>query len=100
MGPPEPLQKLDNLDKTSPEFYQEISEFIRGKDYRDAVPNLKGEGLVWLVEYLDGVSLQIIFPRFAPNTGAGYRRHLRSCRSRLPVPARTQKDLWRQGSAT
>lgn len=101
MNPPEPLQKLHNLDKTSPQFYQEISEFIHGKDYRDAIPTLQGEGLVWLVEYLDGVSLQIIFPRVAPNIGAGYRRDLRYCRSRLPVPARTtQKDLWDQGSAT
>ena len=86
MNPPEPLQKLHNLDKTSPQFYQEINEFIRGKDYREAVPNLQGEGLTWLVDYLDGVSLQTVFPRIAPNIGVGYRRHLKSSRSRLPVP--------------
>jgi hypothetical protein len=62
MTPLDSLQQLHNLDRASPLFHKEISEFLRGKEYRDAVPNLKGEDLMWLVEYLDSVSLQTVFP--------------------------------------
>ena len=51
------LQWLD-LDKASPQFYEQLSGFLQGKKYRDAVPNLQGEDLVWRIEYLDSVSLQ------------------------------------------
>ena len=57
MTPPDSLQQLHDLDRASPLFHKQISEFLRGKEYRDAVPNLKGEELTWLVEYLDSVSL-------------------------------------------
>lgn len=63
MTPPDSLQLLHNLDKASPLFHKQISEFLRGKEYRDAVPNLKGEDLMWLVEYLDGVSPRTILLR-------------------------------------
>ena len=62
------LQQLHNLDRASPQFHKQISDFLRGKEYRNAVPSLQGEDLMWVVEYLDSVSLQAIFPRVAPNT--------------------------------
>ena len=52
-----PLQQLRDLDKTSPQFHEQLTNFLRGDDYRNGVSNLEGEDLTWLVEYLDGVSL-------------------------------------------
>lgn len=63
----DPLQQLHDLDKTSAEFPTQLSRFLRGNEYQDVVPNLQGEDLVWLVEYLNSVSLQIIFPHSALN---------------------------------
>ena len=60
MIPPNALQQLHNLDRASPLFLEQLSDLIRGEEYRNAVPNLQGEDLEWLVEYLDGVSLQTI----------------------------------------
>jgi hypothetical protein len=57
-----PLQQLRDLDTASPQFHEQLSSCLRGSEYRNAVPNLQGEDLAWLVEYLDGVSLQTISP--------------------------------------
>jgi len=54
---PHPLQQLHDLDKTSPQFHDQFTHFLRGDEYRNGVSNLQGEDLTWLVEYLDGVSL-------------------------------------------
>ena len=76
MPPPDSLQQLHDLDRASPLFHKQISEFLRGKEYRDAVPNLKDEDLMWLVEYLDSVRSQTIFPHSTLNTCLGYHRNL------------------------
>ena len=52
---PDPLQQLRDLDRTSPHFYGQLSDFLRGDEYQNAVPNLQGEDLAWIVEYLDSV---------------------------------------------
>jgi len=83
MTPPDSLQQLCNLDRASPQFHKQISEFLRGKDYRNAIPNLQGEDLMWFVEYLGSVSFQAIFPSFCTQHQIGYRRRLQSCRSRV-----------------
>lgn len=54
--PSGPLKQLHSLDKASPHFHEQLSSFLHGDEYRNAVPNLQGEDLVWLVEYLDSVS--------------------------------------------
>ena len=55
-----PLQPLHDLDKTSPQFHQQLIDFLRGNEYQHAVPTLQTKDLAWLVEYLDNVSLRII----------------------------------------
>lgn len=71
MNPTDPLQNLRNLDRASPRFHNQLSDFLREDEYRAAIPNLRGEGLTWLVEYLDSVSLRPIFSHSAPNAGVG-----------------------------
>ena len=62
MSPSDILNQLHDLDKASPQFHKDLSNLLRSEEYRGAVPNLQGEYLAWLVEYLDGVSLQILSP--------------------------------------
>jgi len=59
MTPPNPLQELYDLDKSSFRFHGQLSNLIHGKEYREYVPHLRGKDLAQLVEYLDNVSLQI-----------------------------------------
>ena len=49
------LKPLHDLNRTSPQFHNQLIDFLRGKEYRDAVPSLQIEDLAWLIEYLDGV---------------------------------------------
>ena len=51
------LQQLRDLDKTSPQFYEQLSNFFCDNVYQDVFPNLQRESLAWLVEYLDSVRL-------------------------------------------
>ena len=62
MIPHNSLQPLHDLDKSSPQFHQQLIEFLRGDKYQDVVPTLQTEDLAWFVEYLDNVSLPIISP--------------------------------------
>jgi len=62
MSPPNPLEQLRGFDRDSPQFHKRLSNFLRSEGYRNAVPSLQGEGLAWLVDYLDSVSLQTIPP--------------------------------------
>jgi len=57
-----PLQQIRDLDIASPQFQEQLSNCLQGSNFRSAVQGLQGEDLVWLVEYLDGVSLQTAFP--------------------------------------
>ena len=59
MDRPNPLQQLYDLDRSSPQFHNQLRDLLRGEDYRNIVPNLGSSGFTWLVEYLDSVSLQI-----------------------------------------
>lgn len=59
---PDSLQRLRSLDRVSPQFYEQLGDLFRGDEYRNAVQSLQGEDLAWLVEYLDGVSLQTVSP--------------------------------------
>ena len=71
-----PLQRLYDLDKTSPQFHEHLHDFLRGAAYRDALQNLQSQDLASLVEYLDSVSPHTIFPRAALKPGEGSRRYL------------------------
>ena len=51
------LKQLHGLDRTSSQFHKRLSDLLRSEAYRSAVPNLQGEDLAWLVDYLESVSL-------------------------------------------
>ena len=57
------LQQLHDFDKSSSGFHDWLSAVLYGKEYRQRVPNLQGDDLVWLVDYLDEVSGRGISPR-------------------------------------
>ncbi|KAF9643886.1 hypothetical protein BDM02DRAFT_3191091 [Thelephora ganbajun] len=55
MAPPThpALQQISHLDRTSPDFHGQLDKALRGREYRQCVPKLQGDDLVWLVDYLD-----------------------------------------------
>jgi len=76
MIPHNPLQRLRDLDRTSPQFHKQLIDFLRGSEYRDVIQSLQNEDLAWVVEYLDSVSLQTVFPHPALRSGVGSRQYL------------------------
>ena len=78
MTPSDPLRTLRDLDRTSPHFRNQLIDFLRGNEYRHVAPSLQGEDLAWLVNYLDDVSICIVFPHHALTAGTGPLRRLRS----------------------
>ena len=64
MPPPNPLvlQQLDRLDRSSPEFQDQLYTIFRGEEYSQCVRDLQGDDLVWLVDYLDRVRRRVAFP--------------------------------------
>jgi hypothetical protein len=57
------LQRLDRLNRSSPYFHDQLCNVLYGKEYKQCVPNLQGEDLVWLVDYLDKVRRRVALPR-------------------------------------
>ena len=57
MSPPNltALQQLRRLDRSSPGFHDQLSNVLNSKQYERTVPNLQGDELVSLVDYLDQV---------------------------------------------
>ena len=78
MSPSNPLQTLRDLDRTSPHFYNQLIDLLRGNEYRDVIPTLEGEDLAWLVDYLDDVSLHSVSPHPTLTVDKGPLRNLRS----------------------
>lgn len=58
MIPSDPLQQLHGLDRTSPLFHEQLSDFFRESAYQKVLSNLQSENLARLVEYLDSVSIR------------------------------------------
>ena len=56
------LEKFQNLHASSSELQDQLNDLLRGEDYQECVPNLEGDDLVWLVEYLDEVCRPIALP--------------------------------------
>ena len=50
-----PLQRLYDLDKTSPQFHQQLSDFLGGEEYGNPSSKLQSRDLASLAEYLDSV---------------------------------------------
>ena len=59
MSLPAILQRLDHLDKSSPQFPNQLASFLHEKGYEDCLPKLRDQDVVWLIEYLDNVCLYI-----------------------------------------
>jgi len=56
------LQQLRDFDESSPGFHDWLSEVLYGEEYHQCVPNLRGDDLVWLIDYLDKVCHHVAFP--------------------------------------
>lgn len=52
-----PLQRLHCLEKSSPQFPDQLTSLLSEKEYKDYTSGLRGEDLVWLVDFLDDVCL-------------------------------------------
>ena len=55
MSSPPTLQQLRRLNKSSPDFHDQLSSVLYGEGYQQCVPTLQDDDLVWLVDYLDNV---------------------------------------------
>ena len=55
------LQQLHHLDRSSPDFHDQLCNLFYGKEYSKCIPNLQGDDLVWLVDYLDKVRRHVTF---------------------------------------
>lgn len=49
------LQKLHYLGRSSSGFGDKLVNLLYGEEYKQCVPTLQGDDLVWLVDYLDKV---------------------------------------------
>jgi len=73
MSSPSPpvLQQLYRLNGSSSGFHDQLSNVLYGKEYIQCLPNLEGDDLVWLVEYLDKVRFRVALPALR----SSQRRH-------------------------
>lgn len=76
-----PLNQLRGLDASSFAFHDQVSNILDGEEYKRWMPNLRGEDLAGLVNYLDKVRHRVSH-RFAPRSG----RCRLSILSTPPVP--------------
>ena len=91
---PNPLRRLHDLDKTSPEFPDILTNLLLTEGWINQAQNLPPKGLRELVEYLDEVWVLIAFSRSLLISIEG-PRHSRSHPPRfLSLFIRTPKDLW------
>ena len=94
-----PLQRLRDLDIASPKFQKQLTNCLQGTG--SAVSGFQGEDLAWLVEYLDGVSLQTTSPHSPLIDRADPRRYSRSRKCHIPgIVAPTRRHMRRQEGAT
>ena len=65
MSSPPALQHLNLPNKSSPNFHGQLSDVLYGREFHQCAPNLQGDDLVWLVDYLDNVR-RCIAPLYSP----------------------------------
>ena len=58
MPPPNPLQQLQGLDRSSPEFPNRLADIL-GEDWMNHAQNLSPNDLEEFVEYLDSVCVRV-----------------------------------------
>lgn len=59
---PPVLQKFHSLDRSSPDFHDQLIDVLYGEEDMQSVPNLDNDDLVWLVDYLDNVRRGVALP--------------------------------------
>ena len=64
MTSPELLQRFKRLDKSSPQFPDQLTNLLYKEGFKDQILKLRDEDVVWLVEYLDEVCLSIALHLF------------------------------------
>jgi hypothetical protein len=57
------LQQLNRLNRSSPDFHDQLSNILYGEEYTQCVRSLQNDDLVWLIEYLDKVRRHNALPR-------------------------------------
>ena len=62
MSSPPALQQLHRLNRSSPDFHDQLSNVLYGEEYKQWVANLQGDDLIWLVDYLDKVRRCVPLP--------------------------------------
>lgn len=50
------------MDRSSSDFHDQLRSILNGKEYKQLIPTLVGEDLVWLTDYLDEVRRRIALP--------------------------------------
>jgi hypothetical protein len=58
------LQQLKQLDSSSPLFPDQLTSLLYKEEYKECIPTLRDEDVVWLVDYLDGVCLYLARPLY------------------------------------
>jgi len=57
---PKILRQFDRLDKSSPQFPDELTNLFDGGGYKGWIFWLQDEGASWFIEYLDKVCIRIV----------------------------------------
>ena len=68
------LQKLHNLEMSSPEFQDQLFKAFYREEYVECVRDLGGDDPTWLVNYLDMVRLYLLPPWIDTQACAGSQR--------------------------
>jgi len=63
MSSPDPLQQLRDLDRTSAEFPDNLTNILLTEGWVGQTQTLSPKGLSELLEYLDKVCVQVAFSR-------------------------------------
>ena len=63
------LQKLRDLDRSLPEFQDQLCNVLYGEEYVRCAANVQGDDLRWLVDFLDEVRGLVFLPRFPLKPG-------------------------------
>ena len=57
------LQQLRHLDRSLPNFHDQLCNVLYGEEYTRCAPNIQGDDLVCIVDYLDKVRPRVLLPR-------------------------------------
>ena len=79
-----PMDQLLQLDASSTEFPDQVSNKLYGQEYQQWVEGIQGDDVVQLIDWLDKVRYRVsLFLPIITQVTLG-SRHSRSCQFRLP----------------